>query len=267
MTLARIGNADIYYELIGRGAPLVMIRGLGSNADHWYEQIPALVENYQLLIFDNRGVARSTDPGGAFTIADMAADTVALMDAVGIQRAHIMGLSMGGMIAQEIALNAAEKVNSLILAATHCGGDNQVGPSAEVAKLLSDMVYVGTDEAKMAAAACLFAKQTLETSSDIIHRYVEVSLQFPASTQIVQKQWEAVMGHDAWSRLPNITAPTLALTGSEDVLIPPENTTILAERIPNARSVVIDGGGHQVFVEKPEHCNQAIMKFLEDISR
>lgn len=94
MTLAKIGNVEIYYELIGRGDPLVMIRGLGSNAYHWYEQIPALADKYQLLIFDNRGVARSSDPGGTCAIIDMAADTVALMDAVGIHQAHILGLSI-----------------------------------------------------------------------------------------------------------------------------------------------------------------------------
>ena len=196
----------------------------------------------------------------------MAADTVALMDAVGIHQSHILGLSMGGMIAQEIAINYADRVNSLILASTHCGGDQQIKPSAEVAKLLNDMVYLGTDEAKLAAAACLFAKQTLETRSDIIQRYVEVSLKFPASIQIVQRQLEAVMAHDTWSRLANLTAPTLVLTGSEDVLIPPENTTILAERIPNSRPVIIEGGGHQVFVEQPGPCNQAMAQFLESIS-
>jgi len=266
MTLAKIGKAEIYYELVGRGNPLVMIRGLGSNADHWYEQIPALVKKYQLLIFDNRGVARSSDPGGTCTISAMAADTIALMDAVGIHQAHILGLSMGGMIAQEIAINSADRVNSLILAATHCGGDQQVRPSPEVAKLLDDMVYVATNEAKLAAVACLFTKQTLETRSEVIQQYVQISLKFPASQQIVQKQWEAVMAHDSWSRLPSITAPTLVLTGSEDVLIPPENATILAERIPNSRLVNIEGGGHQVFVEQPGPCNQAVDQFLESIS-
>jgi len=266
MTLAKLGNTEIYYELVGRGDPLVMVRGLGSNADHWYAQVPAFAEKYQLLIFDNRGVARSSDPGGTCSIADMAADTIALMDAVGISRAHILGLSMGGMIAQEIAINNADRVKSLILVATHCGGDQQVRPSPEVAKLLNDMVYLATDEAKLAAAACLFAKQTLETRSEVVQRYVEISLKFPTSPQIVQKQWEAVMAHDTGNRLSNVTVPTLALTGSEDVLIPPENATILAERIPNSRIVVIEGGGHQVLVEQPEQCNDAMVQFLEEIS-
>ncbi len=105
MPIAQIENLNIYYEISGQGEPLVMIRGVGSNVDHWYEQVPVLSQKYQLLVFDNRGVARSSDPGGPFSARDMAADTAALMEAADIKRAHVLGYSMGGMVAQEMALN------------------------------------------------------------------------------------------------------------------------------------------------------------------
>lgn len=266
MPIAKTENLDIYYEIIGKGQPLVMIRGVGSNVDHWYEQVPVLSQKYQLLIFDNRGIARSSDPGGAFSTKDMAADTIALMEALGIKKAHVLGYSMGGMIAQELALAHPEKINGLILVATDCGGSLRIKARPEYSGLFSEMIRLGTPEAKTAAAACLFAKQTFETRPDIIQRYAEVSLRFPASQKTLERQWEAITRHDASGRLKNITAPTLAITGSEDVLIPPENSRVLAERIPNARLRFIDDGGHLFVVEQPQQFNDAVIGFLDGLS-
>jgi len=263
MPIAKTENLNMYYEIIGQGEPLVMIRGVGSNVDHWYEQIPVLSKKYQLLVFDNRGIARSSDPGGSFSNRDMAADTVALMEAVGIKKAHLLGYSMGGMIAQEIALAYPEKVNGLILVATDCGISLRIKAKPEFSRLFSEMIRLGTNEAKKAAAGCLFAKQTFETRPDIIERYAEVSMRFPASQKILGRQWAAITQHDACDRLPNISAPTLAITGSEDELIPPENTTVMAERIPVAQMIFIDGGGHLFLIEQPEAFNEAVIGFLD----
>jgi len=267
MPIAKIENLDIYYEIIGQGEPLVMIRGLGSNVDHWYEQVPVLSKKYQLLVFDNRGIARSSDPGGPFSTRDMAADTADLMETTGIKSAHMLGYSMGGMVAQEMALNYPEKVNGLILAATDCGITLRIKARPEVSGLFSDMVSLGTPEAKLAAAACLYAKQTFESKTEVIQRYNEVSMRFPASQEIMARQWAAVTQHDACSRLQNISSPTLTLTGSEDVLIPPENAKIMAERIPDARMSAIDDGGHLFLIEQPQQFNEAVMDFLDGLSK
>jgi pimeloyl-ACP methyl ester carboxylesterase len=138
MPVAKIGNHSLYYEIIGQGHPLVMIRGVGSNADHWYEQVPALSQKFQLLVFDNRGIARSSDPGGPFSIRDMAADTIALMAALGIKKSHVLGYSMGGMIAQEMALNDPQKIAGLILVATDCGISLRIKAKPEASRLFSD---------------------------------------------------------------------------------------------------------------------------------
>lgn len=266
MPIANIENLNMYYEIIGQGQPLVMIRGVGSNVDHWYEQVPVLSKKYQLLIFDNRGIARSSDPGGSFSTKDMAADTIALMEAVGIKTAHVLGYSMGGMIAQEMALAYPEKINGLILVATDCGISLRINARPECSKLFSEMIRLGTNEAKTAAAGCLFAKQTFESRPDIIQRYAEVSLRFPASQRTLERQWEAITRHDACRRLQNITAPTLVITGSADVLIPPENSGVLAEQIPDARAHTIDGGGHLFVIEQPERFNEAVIGFLDELS-
>ncbi len=266
MPVAKIGNHSLYYELVGQGHPLVMIRGVGSNADHWYEQAPALSQKFKLLLFDNRGIARSSDPGGPFSIGDMAADTIALMDAVGIKKAHVLGYSMGGMIAQEMALNYPQKMAGLILVATDCGISRRIKAEPETTRLFSEMIRLGTDEAKIEAAGCLFAKQTFEKKPEVIQRYTEVSQRYPASQKMLAKQWAAVTQHDACKRLPKISSPTLAITGAEDVLIPPQNATVLAERIPDAQMISIDGGGHLFLIEQPRQFNSAVIEFLEGLS-
>ena len=266
MPVAKIGDLSLYYELIGQGQPLVMIRGVGSNVDHWYDQVPALSQKFQLLIFDNRGIARSSDPGDPFTIHDMAADTIALMKAVGITKAHVLGYSMGGMIAQEMALNFPQYIAGLILVATDCGISQRIKAQPEATQLFSEMIRLGTDEAKLAAAHCLFAEQTFDNNPHVIQRYAEVSQRFPASQKMLAKQWAAVTQHDVCDRLPHIASPTLAITGSEDVLIPPQNTALLAQRIPDAQMVSISDGGHLFLIEQPQQFNTAVIKFLEGLS-
>ena len=132
MPRIKVQDIDLYYEIHGEGYPMVLIRGLGSNADHWYTQTPVFSSRYRVVSFDNRGIGRSDKPNEPYTISMMADDTVGLMDALGISRAHILALSMGGMIAQEIALKYPEKVESLVLACTHCGGKHAISASEEI---------------------------------------------------------------------------------------------------------------------------------------
>ncbi|MGC8657640.1 MAG: alpha/beta fold hydrolase [Desulfomonilaceae bacterium] len=253
---------NIYYEIHGQGSPLVMIRGLGSNADHWYAQTEFFAKFFKVLIFDNRGIARSSDPGEDYTVPAMAADTVGLMDALKLKMAYVMGLSMGGMIAQELAINYPDRIKGLVLVCTHCGGSRQTQPSAEVSALFKEMVYENSPEAKVNAATTLFHLHTLKNFPEIPKYYSDVSLKNPASTEILIKQWGAVLQHDTYSRLPRIGAPTLVLSGDGDVLIPPENSKILAERIPNAELEIVPNAGHQVLIEQAALCNEAILNFL-----
>jgi len=266
MPKVRVQEIELYYEIHGAGYPLVLIRGLGSNADHWYVQVPAFSKKYRLVIFDNRGVGRSDKPDIPYTMSMMAADTVGLMEALSIPKAHILGISMGGMIAQVIAIHYPERVNGLILSCTHCGGNRVVPPSNEVGRIFGELVLTGSEEANQKALECLFTERTLQEKPELAQRYQEVSKKFPPSPKFLIHQWEAVRDHDSWEDLIKIQAPTLVITGSDDVLVPPMNSTVLAERIPNARLEIIQSGGHQFLVERAEAFNQAVLKFLSSLS-
>jgi pimeloyl-ACP methyl ester carboxylesterase len=263
MPKANVQGNNLYYEVHGSGYPLILIRGLGSNADHWYCQVPAFSSHYSVVVFDNRGIGRSDIPDAPFTISKMAEDTVLLMDVLGIAKAHILGISMGGMIAQEIALKYPKRVNGLILACTHCGGVHAVQPAPDIIKTLSESLFAGTQEAALKALHCLFSDRTIQQNLGIVQRYEEVSKRFPPAAQVLIQQLKAIQGHDTWKDLVSIQNPTLVLVGNEDVLIPPENSKILAERIPNARFRVIERGGHQFLIEQPDAFNNAVLEFLK----
>jgi pimeloyl-ACP methyl ester carboxylesterase len=261
------GNRRIYYESHGEGDPLVLIRGLGSNADHWYAQVPDLSRHYRVVTFDNRGIARSNDPGEPFTIPDMAEDTIRLMDALGIEQAHVLGLSLGGMVAQEMAIRHPERIKGLILVVTLCGGQHQVVAEDAVREKLQRMVVENSVDAKIRALDVFFTPRTIKERPKVLQAYAEVSMKYPPGMEILQRQFEAASRHDAYDRLDRIKAPTLVLTGEEDVLIPPGNSKILAKRIPYAELLVIPGGGHQIMIEQPQSCNQAIVAFLRKKAR
>lgn len=223
MPEVKVRDITFYYDTRGVGHPLVLIRGLGSNADHWYPQLPAFSSSFRVVSYDNRGIGRSDKPDSPCTIAMMAEDTAGLMDAIGIPKAHIMGLSMGGMAAQEFALRFPNKVHGLVLACTHCGGEKVVPPSEEIRALFSEFIATASPEAARKAGKCPFAEDTLLKAPELVREYQQISARFQPEARVLLQQWEAVKGHDTWDRLHRIQAPTLVITGAEDLLIVPEN--------------------------------------------
>jgi pimeloyl-ACP methyl ester carboxylesterase len=261
MAKVRVGDIDIYYEATGEGYPIILIRGLGSNADHWYAQVPAFSERYRVITFDNRGIGRSDRPDGPYSISMMADDVVGLLEAIGVLRAHVLGLSMGGMIAQDIAIRYPEKVGGLVLACTHCGRNRAIPPSEEVLKNFTDFIYDGSVEAAQRAVMSLFAESTPAEAPEIFQRYQAISKRFPPELITLRYQWEAVGEHDVWGSLAQIKAPTLVITGKEDAVIPAENSRILAEKIPGAKLEIMEGG-HQFLIEHADAFNRAVLDFL-----
>jgi len=266
MPTAKVEGIHLYYEIHGSGYPLLLVRGLGSNADHWYGQVPAFSAHYQTIVFDNRGIGRSDKPDMPYTIAMMAEDTVGLLDALQIPRAHVLGLSMGGLIAQQIALDHAERVNGLVLCCTGCGGDHVVRAPNFENQARPAALYGPSREAAQQAQQNLFAAETIQSHPEVVQKYLETSQQHPPDPATLARQREAVEGFDSYEDLPKIKARTLIMAGAEDALVPPRNAEILAERIPGSRLEIVPGGGHQFMVERPDAVNRIVLDFLSGLT-
>jgi pimeloyl-ACP methyl ester carboxylesterase len=258
-----VGGQLVYYEISGRGPPLILIRGLGSSAAHWHAQIPVLSDHFTVIAFDHRGIGRSPQATtDGCSIESMAADTLSLMDALGFCRAHVLGVSMGGMIAQEIAITHPERVLGLVLASTHCGGCRAVRPDPRVVDHIRQWVETGKPQDFEMALTCFFSPKTCQCHPDIIDRFRETSRRFGPVGNTLALQWQAITAHDAGERLGRIDTPTLVIIGSHDILVPPENAEILKDLIPDARIKIVAGGGHVVHMEQPGIFNAEVMNFL-----
>ncbi len=266
MPFVRVDGLNIYYEIHGEGKPLVMIMGLGVDSSWWPpEVIEGLARHFQVVIFDNRGAGRSSKPRVKYTIRDMAEDTVKLMDYLGIDRAHILGVSMGGMIAQEIALTFPERVEKLVLVVTtpglRCG--EPPGPEA-MEHLLLDRSSIPPEVLIRKTLEALFPKAWLEENMDKVSRLAERALRYVMPQYAYERQLEAVMEFDAWDRVHNINKAVLVIGGGADIILPPKNSVVLAERIPGARLVIYEGAGHGLILQEADRFVSDVVSFLLD---
>ena len=265
MAFLELDGYRLYYEIHGQGFPLVLIRGLGSNMEHWYEQVPAFSREHQVITFNNRGIGRSSAPDLPWSIKQMAGDAAALIKAAAGGRAHVLGISMGGMIAQELALAWPQRVASLVLTATHCGGAHKVMPTAETMELFAKLVEGSTLAEQMEGRKALFSLETLDHHPEVLERYTQVAAAYAAPPEVMHGQWQAIQEFDTYDRLPMISAPTMVLAGADDRLVPRGNAEILARRIPGAKLAVIPQAGHQLVIEAPQATNAAVLEFLASL--
>jgi len=265
MPIAKVGDINIYYEIHGKGEPLVLIYGYAGHSGLWFRQIPILSKKYRVIAFDNRGVGRSDKPDIPYTMGMMAGDIARLLDMVGINAAHMFGISMGGMIAQHFALNYPQRVISLILGCTTCGGIHMIQPEPESMAALFDferLKKMTHEEVTRQAMPFCYSQQFIARNPDIIEERVAKQLEYPTPGHGATRQAGAIMGHDTYELLPKIEPPTLVIAGDSDRLIPVENSRILASRIPEAERVVITGAGHEFFIEHAEEANRIVLGFL-----
>ncbi len=256
----------IHYEVHGSGEPVLLIMGLGSNAYGWHRTIPWLSERYQAIAFDNRGVGRSDVPAGPYTIAQMAADAEAVLDATGHDTAHVVGASLGGMIAQRFALTYPDRLRSLVLVCTTAGGTHNVRASAEV---MAALVQGGDDPNVVYRrnAWFLYGDDTRTSNPERIEEDLVFRQKIPTTPAGYLAQLQAAMGHDTWDALPSIAVPTLVVHGDADLLIPTANGVLLAERIPGARLVLVPGAGHMLQADGGDVVRDAVLPFLAGASR
>ncbi len=269
MATARINHIDLYYEEHGDPAaePVLLIMGFTMNAGAWAGQIPALAKRYHVIAFDNRGAGRTTQPEGPYTVAQMAADAAGLLDHLGIAKAHVIGASMGGMIAQEFAINYPEQVSSLVLMCTTPGGPRSAGyremmDSGAEALAAESLETLMTPERLQESMLLVFTPEFLASPGPAFLEMTVTTLQYPQTLTGMKGQLMAIRAHDTYDRLSRITAPTLVLAGSDDTLVATANSPILAERIPNAELRIFPGLRHGFNIEQPADVNAVLLEFL-----
>ena len=267
MPTVHVRDIDLYYEVHGEGTPLLMISGLGSSVETWSPFWKRLAERFRVILFDNRGVGRSTVPETPYTIRTMADDAAGLLDAIGIPSAFVYGSSMGGQIAQELTLSHPEKVRALVLGMTTCGGPPAILPSPEVMARLASMANPQSGASPQEVLwSVSYTPEFLAAHREELVREA-AAVRYPATPMGYRRQAEASMRFNAYDRLPEVRVPTLVMAGSRDVLMPPGNARLIASRIPGARLYIFEGAGHGFTRERPEESVKMIVDFLSPLER
>ena len=252
-------GTKIYWESHGEGEPVLLIMGLSFTLDLWHRVTPQLARAYRVVLFDNRGVGRSDVPRGPYRIRSMAKDALAVMDAAGMQSAHVIGASMGGMIAQELALRWPERVQSLLLGCTSCGGLRSERPEWSGFPGLRRWRRMSNEERARAMVPMLYSEAT---PRELIEEDLCVRLRnYPSSKGVLAQ----ALGIPLWSsyrRLPHLKPPTLVVHGDRDRILPPKNARRLAARIPGAEVKIVKGAGHMLTTDRTDECLAIIFEFL-----
>jgi pimeloyl-ACP methyl ester carboxylesterase len=248
----------LHYIDRGAGRPLLLIAGIPAIADDWDSLAVPLSASRRVIAYDNRGSGASSVTEGPYTTAQLAGDAVALLDDLAIDRADVFGMSMGGMIAQELALGWPQRVNRLVLGCTHAGLGHAAPQPRETARAFA-MQTDDWGERMQALAPHAFAS---DVDAELLAGFVAKKSRDVQDAGGYGAQIAAVLGHDAGARLQEIAAPTLVLTGDDDRVIPAASSEVLHERIPNARLEVIPGAGHLFFIDKPGETLALLEGFL-----
>lgn len=265
MPIAHVNEIDLYFEIHGDGPNLALVEGLGYHTWMWYKQLPAFSRHFRTLIYDNRGVGRSAKPDGPYTHAQNAGDLAGLLDHLGWDRTHVLGVSMGGFIAQEFALALPARLEKLVLVATGFGGPNMVAvPSAAQRALLPDPSLPYAEKVRRSMPLAFGDPEWPLWNAAEMAQIVAWRCAYPQPPAAAIAQGMAGLTFNVEERLPEISAPTLVIAGTRDHVVPPQNADLLAAAIPHATLDMIEGAGHLVFIEEPERFNGDVLRFLTE---
>jgi pimeloyl-ACP methyl ester carboxylesterase len=262
MPFARSGLFRLYYESTGQGTPVLVIMGQGMALDTGWRTVEALSRDFRVLAFDNRDVGRSDHSPWPYTVAQMAGDARAVLDAAGVERAHVYGFSLGGMVAQELALRHPGRIRSLVLGATTPGGPGAVPRDAEALTFFARAGAMGAEEAAWAAVPYGYGEATRRSHGQRIAEDIERRIRQTPDTLAYLHQVAAAAAHSTQARLGHIRAPTLVLHGEDDRIMSPGNARILAEGIPGAELRMLPGAGHMFVTDEPD-ADREVARFLE----
>ncbi|SNZ06865.1 Pimeloyl-ACP methyl ester carboxylesterase [Natronoarchaeum philippinense] len=264
MPVATNDGVDIYYEVDGpsNAETVVLIEGLGYGRWMWRWQREALAEHYETIVVDNRGTGESDAPAGPYSIAEMAADVEAVLADRGVERAHLIGASMGGMIVQQYAIEY-DRAASIALLCSSLGGEEAPAASPEVqARMVAEPEGHDEREVIRHRMAPAMTDEFPERNDDLIERIVDWRLTQDADDAARESQLAAVGAFDAADRLGEIDAPALVAHGTADRVLPVENAELLADGLSDARLELFDGGPHLFFIEQADAVNETLLDFL-----
>jgi 3-oxoadipate enol-lactonase len=263
MPVARNGSVKLYWESIGEGPAVLLVAGQAMTVDGWWATIPVLARSFRVIAFDHRDTGRSSRVFLPYSVAQLAADATAVLDAAGESRAHVYGISLGSLVAQEMALRHPDRVQALVLGASSAGGWAAYKPSAssKAQTFLYRAGVMGPEEAGWAAVPYTYAEKTRRFHPERIVADMERRLGALPKRLGFLHQAAAVAAHDAYDRLNRVAAPTLVVHGEEDIFIPPVNALVLAERIPGAELRLWPNAGHMYLIDEPR-ADRDIARFL-----
>jgi pimeloyl-ACP methyl ester carboxylesterase len=261
MPTARNGAVELFYESVGSGPPVLLISGQGMTLDAWWRTVPELSGSFQVLTFDNRDIGRSSRWPLPYVVAQMADDAVAVLDAARVERAHVYGLSLGGMVAQELALRYPERVGALVLAATTAGGPEAVLARPQPLTFFVRVGAMAPEEAEWAAVPYNYGLHTRRDHGERIAEDIARRVEHQTDTVAYLHQVAAAASHNTVGRLGSLHLPTLVVHGEEDAVMPPRNGELLAEGIPGAEFKLWPGAGHLYVTDEPE-ADRYIRQFL-----
>lgn len=258
-----VNGQTLYYEVHGEGEPLLCVMGLAADTLAWMLQVPAFSAGYRTVIFDNRDVGQSSMADAPYEIADMAQDALALADALELDSFHLLGVSMGGAIAQQMALAAPGRIRTLTLAVTFASGGAWARKLGEVwaARVRRASREERVDELMLLT----FSEQFFENADQVeLVRGMMLQNPHPQDAEAFVRQLEAAGRHDAREGLRSLQLPTHVIGAEHDILVPVWKAEELAELIPGARLTVLEGLPHGVNVEGAERFNQTVLDFIAE---
>jgi len=252
----------LYWEAHGSGPPVLLIMGLRYTHEMWFRVLPRLLQaGYRAILFDNRGVGRSECPRGPYSIRGMAKDAAAVLDAAGVDAAHVAGASMGGMIAQELTLECPHRVRTLMLACTSYSGLLGKKPHWRYCPNPFTWSRLPSDERERTMKRLLYAETT---PAERVEEDLAVRSNCVSTSRGLYAQFTAILLWSSYRRLPRINVPTLVLHGADDHLLPPENGRRIAARIPGARFHLLPNAGHLLTTDQPGLTVQLFLDFLKE---
>jgi 3-oxoadipate enol-lactonase len=266
MPIVKAGAVSLSYDTFGAGEPLLLIMGFGAPGIAWMPVLPML-SGFKCIYFDNRGTGNSEKPAGPYTIPDMADDGAHLLAALGIESAMVYGISMGGMIAQELALRHPGRVSKMVLGCTMTGGPAAIPPAEEtIASLVSAMKLMSTDPER-----AIDILLPVVHPPDFVTAHPEVKQMAlmgaamipPTPPDVIERTLEGITQFNSYDRLPTVKCPVLIVHGERDILLRPANAEVLKSRLPQAEVFMIPNAGHNFFAENPMGVHQRIVEFLK----